>query len=317
MPASREIADVAVVELLPDRSHLGMRLDRFVASVIGDLSRTYLQALIESGHVRVDGLVRRASFKITPGQRVTVKIPEPIDVDIQPEGIPLDVLYEDADVIVLDKAAGMVVHPAPGHASGTLVNALLFHFPDISIAGSTRPGLVHRLDKDTSGVMVIARTDRAQNSLVTQWQARTVAKHYDALVAGAIEEEAATIDAPIARDPANRLRMSARRDGKDAVSHFVVNERFPEATLLDVSIETGRTHQIRVHLAMIGHAVLGDLVYANHRSRALTARYGIRRQMLHASSLTLDLPSGGRRSFTASLPDDFVAVLERLRATAT
>ena len=316
-PVASSDPEVEIVELFPDRSHLGMRLDRYVASVIGDLSRTYLQALIDDGHVQVDGQVRRSSFKITPGQKVTVDVPETVEIDIQPENIPLDVIYEDADVIVLDKPAGLVVHPAPGHGSGTLVNALVFHYPDISIAGSSRPGLVHRLDKDTSGVMVVARNDRAMNSLVAQWQDRTVDKRYASLVAGGIEEQEATIDAPISRDPANRLRMAARRDGKEAVSHFVVNERFPDATLLDVSIETGRTHQIRVHLAMIGHPVLGDLLYANNQSRLLTVRFGIARQMLHARSLTFNLPGGDRKSFSAPLPDDLVGLLDRLRASAS
>jgi len=316
-PVSGNDSDIEVVDLFPDRSHLGMRLDRYVAAEFGDLSRTYLQALIDGGHVRVDGQVRRSSFKITPGQRVTVVVPEAVEIDIQPEDIPIVVIYEDADVIVVDKPAGLVVHPAPGHGSGTLVNALLFHFPDISVAGTSRPGLVHRLDKDTSGVMVVARNDRAQNSLVAQWQDRTVDKRYGALVVGGIEEQEATIDAPIARDPANRLRMAARREGKEAVSHFVVGERFPDATWLNVSIETGRTHQIRVHLAMIGHPVLGDRLYANNQSRLVTAAHGIERQMLHAATLTFNLPGGERRSFSAPMPDDLVAVLTRLRTTVT
>jgi 23S rRNA pseudouridine1911/1915/1917 synthase len=309
-------AEVDVVELFPVRSDIGMRLDRYVAAGISDLSRTYLQQLIDAGNVRVDGQVRRASFKITPGQRVTVEVPEAAEVDLLPEDIALDVIYADADVIVLDKPAGMVVHPAPGHRSGTLVNALLYHYPDIAIAGSNRPGLVHRLDKDTSGVMVVARNDRAHISLVAQWQDRTVDKRYVALVAGGIEEAEATIDAPIARDPSNRLRMAARRDGKEAVSHFAVTERFSEATLLDVSIETGRTHQIRVHLAMIGHPVLGDHLYANHQSRLLAAECGIERQMLHARTLAFTLPGGHRKSFHAPLPKDMLSAIDRLRTSA-
>jgi 23S rRNA pseudouridine1911/1915/1917 synthase len=189
---------------------------------------------------------------------------------------------------------------------------LLYHFPEISIAGSTRPGIVHRLDKDTSGVMIVAKTDRAQTSLVEQWQGRSVEKRYVALVAGVIEEEEATIDAPIGRDPANRLRMAAVRSGKDAVSHFTVRERFDDVSLLDVTIETGRTHQIRVHLAMIGSPVLGDRLYANGKSNNATHKYGIARQCLHASALTVDLPGGERRTFEAPLADDLVAVIERL-----
>lgn len=299
-------------DLFPDRSHLGLRLDRYVASELNELSRTYLQTLIDEGHVLVDGISRRAAFKITPGQHVTVAIPETSEVEIQPEELPLDVVYDDCDVVVINKPAGLVVHPAPGHPGGTLVNALLHHFPDISIAGSTRPGIVHRLDKDTSGVMIIAKSDRAQTSLVQQWQDRLVEKHYVALVAGAIEEDEATIDAPIGRDPANRLRMAAVRSGKDAVSHFTVRQRFPGATLLNVQIETGRTHQIRVHLAMIGHPVLGDNLYANGKSRQVASDLGIKRQQLHASSLTVRLPDGEMHTYTAPLAPDIAETLAAL-----
>jgi 23S rRNA pseudouridine1911/1915/1917 synthase len=310
---SGEEPAIDVFTLRPERSQIGMRLDRYVASELHDLSRTYLQALIDGGNVQVDGVVRRAAFKVTPGQLVTVTVPESTDVEIQPEDLPLQLLYVDRDVVVLDKPAGLVVHPAPGHASGTLVNALLHHFPDISISGSSRPGLVHRLDKDTSGVMVVARNDRAQQSLVRQWQARTVDKHYLALVSGVVEEDEATIDAPIARDPANRLRMAVRRDGKDAVSHFIVSERLARSTLLDVRIESGRTHQIRVHLAMIGHPVLGDAVYADARARHLASSLQCPRQFLHAASLTFDLPSGDRKTFVSPMPVDLVEVLDRAR----
>ncbi len=305
------------VDLYPDRSHLGLRLDRYVAGETSELSRTYLQSLIDNGHVRVDGQVRRAAFKVTPGQHVTVSVPEAVEIDIQAEAIPLDILFENDDVVVLNKSAGLVVHPAPGHSSGTLVNALLHHYPDISIVGTVRPGLVHRLDKETSGVMVVALTDRAQNLLVEQWQARTVGKHYTTLVAGVIEEDEATIDAPIGRDPANRLRMAPRREGKDATTHLTVTERLVDSTLLDVSIETGRTHQIRVHLAMIGHPVLGDAVYSNARSRTLSSKYVIGRQFLHAAQLTFTLPSGERPTFEAPLPEDLAAALERAKAVAS
>ncbi len=297
-------------DLHPDRSHLGIRLDRYVASEMTDLSRTYLQTLIDDRHVLVDGQSRRAAFKITPGQHVTVAIPETTDVEIEAQDLPLDILYNDDDVVVIDKAPGLVVHPAPGHPRGTLVNALLFHFPEISIAGSTRPGIVHRLDKDTSGVMIVAKTDRAQTSLVEQWQGRSVAKRYTALVSGVIEEQEATIDAPIGRDPANRLRMAPVRSGKDAISHFTVARRFGDATLLDVGIETGRTHQIRVHLAMIGAPVLGDRLYSTPKSRGVSNEHGVGRHFLHATALTVDLPNGKRTTFESPLAADLVAVLE-------
>ncbi len=296
----------------PERVHLGLRLDRYVAGEMTDLSRTYLQTLIDDGQVLVDGQSRRAAFKITSGQHVTVAIPETTEVEIEAQDLPLDVLYNDDDVVVINKPAGLVVHPAPGHPKGTLVNALLYRFPEISIAGSTRPGIVHRLDKDTSGVMIVAKTDRAQTSLVEQWQGRSVAKQYKAMVAGVIEEEEATIDAPIGRDPANRLRMAAVRSGKDAISHFSVDRRYKDVTLLDVGIETGRTHQIRVHLAMIGAPVLGDRLYSTPKSRGISSDHEVGRHFLHATSLTVDLPNGQRTTFEAPLADDLAAILARL-----
>jgi 23S rRNA pseudouridine1911/1915/1917 synthase len=303
-------------DLFPERSHIGIRLDRYVASELTDLSRTYLQVLIDDGQVLVDGQSRRAAFKITPGQHVTVAIPETTVIEIEAQDIPLDVIYDDEDVVVINKPAGLVVHPAPGHPGGTLVNGLLFHYPEISIAGSSRPGIVHRLDKDTSGVMIIAKSDRAQTSLVEQWQERSVGKEYIALVSGVVEEEQATIDAPIGRDPANRLRMAAVRTGKDAKSHFTVEERFADVTLLNLTIETGRTHQIRVHLAMIGFPVVGDKLYATPKSSGLASKYDIKRQFLHASALTVDLPNGERRRFEAPLADDLVAALIRINETS-
>ncbi len=310
--AEQDEREFELFDFHPERSDAGIRLDRYVAGKMTDLSRTYLQTLIDEGHVLVDGQSRRAAFKITPGQHVTVAIPETTDVEIEAQDLPLEVLYDDADVVVIDKPPGLVVHPAPGHPRGTLVNALLYHFPEISIAGSTRPGIVHRLDKDTSGVMIVAKTDRAQTSLVEQWQGRSVAKRYVALVSGLIEEQEATIDAPIGRDPANRLRMAAVRSGKDAISHFTVERRYRDATLLDVRIETGRTHQIRVHLAMIGAPVLGDRLYSTPKSRAVTSDYGVGRHFLHAAALTVDLPSGERTTFEAPLAVDLVAILEGL-----
>jgi len=304
--------DFELFDFHPGRSDIGVRLDRYVADQLPDLSRTYLQTLIDEGQVLVDGQSRRAAFKITPGQHVTVAIPETVEVEIEAEDLPLAVLYDDEDVVVIDKPAGLVVHPAPGHPRGTLVNALLYRYPEISIAGSSRPGIVHRLDKDTSGVMIVAKTDRAQTSLVEQWQARTVEKHYVALVAGMIEEEEATIDAPIGRDPANRLRMAAVRTGKDAVSHFTVRRRSRDATLLDVRIDTGRTHQIRVHLAMIGAPVLGDTLYGTQKSRMISNRLGVKRHCLHAASLTVDLPNGRRTTFEAPLAGDLATILDRL-----
>src|SRR5215217_3459128 len=299
-----------LVELRPERRDLGMRLDRYVADQLPDLSRGTVQALIESGRVRVDGQQRKSKFRMTPGELVSVEIPPPQIDEILPDPIPLAIVYEDADVIVVDKPAGMVVHPAPGHPRGTLANALVAHVPGLAVGGSQRPGIVHRLDKDTSGLIVAAKTDRGRTSLVTQWEDRSVEKIYLALVAGSISDEEATIDAPIGRDPKNRQRMAVMRSGRPAVTRFRVIERFPNATLLELSIETGRTHQIRVHLAFIGHPIVGDQLYG--RSRATDPQ--LDRQFLHASALAFQLPDGSRLRVEAPLPDDLKFVLEQLRA---
>lgn len=307
-----EIAEI--IELRPKREHLNMRLDRYVASELPDLSRTYLQTLIDDDLLLVDGQKRRAAFKMTPGQLVTIALPVPKHFDLEPEDIPLDVIYEDGDILVINKPSGMVVHPAVGHPRGTLVNAVLFHAPEISIQGSTRPGIVHRLDKDTSGVMVVAKSDRAQTSLVSQWLERGVEKHYTALVVGTVDEEEATIDAPIDRDLVNRQRMSTSRQGREAITHFTVTERLEDTTLLDVEIETGRTHQIRVHLAFIGHPVVGDGVYGNKVSAHIAELNGVERQFLHATSLSFVMPgTNERRTFTAPLPQELGAVLGQMR----
>ncbi|MCA9833518.1 MAG: RluA family pseudouridine synthase [Thermomicrobiales bacterium] len=307
-----------LIELFPQREHLGLRLDKYVADELPELSRTYLQQLISDGSVLVDGLVRRTSFKITPGQIVTVELPEVEETELLAEDIPLDVVYEDSDILMINKPAGLVVHPAAGHSHGTLVNAVLFHAPEISIQGSTRPGIIHRLDKDTSGIMVIAKSDRAQTSLVEQWQAREVRKQYLALVSGVIEEDTATIDAPIGRSSANRQQMTATRSGREAITHFTVLERFEDCTLLDVAIETGRTHQIRVHLAFIGHPVVGDALYGNKPSARVAERLGVKRQFLHAQSLSFDMPGAGERvTFEAPLPSDLSVVLEELHSEET
>lgn len=309
---SEDVAEI--IELRPLREHLNMRLDRYVASELPDLSRTFLQTLIDNEMLLVDGQKRRAAFKMTPGQVVTIALPVPKQFDLEPENIPLDVIFENDDILVINKPSGMVVHPAAGHPRGTLVNAVLFHAPEISIQGSTRPGIVHRLDKDTSGVMVVAKSDRAQTSLVSQWLERSVEKHYTALVTGVIEEEEATIDAPIDRDTINRQRMATTRQGREAITHFTVSERFENATLLDVEIETGRTHQIRVHLAFIGYPVVGDAIYGNKTAQRLADEWGARRQLLHATSLSFVMPgTDERRTFTAPLPADMTSLLEQLR----
>lgn len=301
-----------LVSLHPERIELGARLDRFVADRLPDLSRGTVQNLIASGHVLVDGIQRKPKFRMTPGEVVTVDIPPPAPDDIEPDSIPLDIVYEDGDVIVINKPAGLVVHPAPGHPRGTLANALVAHVPGISVGGSNRAGIVHRLDKDTSGLIVAAKTDRGRTSLVRQWADHSVEKTYLALVSGSVEEREGTIDAPIGRDPKNRQRMTVAPSGRSAVTHFRVVQRFPNATLLEVGIETGRTHQIRVHLAFAGYPVVGDVIYG--RPRMTDPQPG--RQFLHASKLALTLPDGAAMHFSAPLPDDLRSALEALRAEA-
>jgi 23S rRNA pseudouridine1911/1915/1917 synthase len=276
---------------------------------LSDLSRSTVQSLIADGRVLVDGQQRKAKFRVTPGEVVAIDLPPPVDDEIVPDPIPLAIVYEDADIIVIDKPAGLVVHPAPGHPRGTLANALVAHDPKIAVGGSHRPGIVHRLDKDTSGLLVAAKTDRGRTSLVGQWAAQAVEKRYLALVQGRIEEEEATIDAPIGRDPKNRQRMAVVHSGRHAVTHFRVLERFANATLLELTIETGRTHQIRVHLAFIGHPVIGDAVYGNRE--AAGARLG--RQFLHASELAIHLPDGTPKRFRAPLPAELEQALTDAR----
>jgi 23S rRNA pseudouridine1911/1915/1917 synthase len=314
-PELAESARPAGAQVLhPDASEKGTRLDKFVATHVPGLSRSYIQQLIEQDQVLVDGQPRKSKFKMTPGQVVEFDVPEPEAVSLLPEAIPLDIIFENDDVVVLNKPAGMVVHPAPGHEQGTLVNALLHHVPDINVGGSNRPGIIHRLDRDTSGLMVVVKTNRARTSLVAQWQARTVEKGYTALAHGVLDVDEATIDAPIGRDLANRKKMAATRNGREALTHIRVAERLNGASLFDVDLETGRTHQIRVHLAFIGHPIAGDQLYNKFggpfggHSESISPR-----QFLHASRLAFKLPDGQGVEFTSPLPSDLQRALERAR----
>ncbi|HWQ11999.1 MAG TPA: RluA family pseudouridine synthase [Roseiflexaceae bacterium] len=292
----------------------GQRLDRFVAAKAPDLSRSYAQQLIEDNHIRVNGRDARASTPLRAGDVVTVWRPLAQPTDLVAEDIPLQVVYEDADVVVLDKPAGMVVHPAPGHTRGTLVNALLARYPDIAIGGDLRPGIVHRLDRDTSGLLVVARNDRALRELQAQQQARTMAKVYLAVMDGRFKEPEGVIDAPIARHPTDRTRMAVVAGGRSARTHWRVLEELGEYTLLEVRLETGRTHQIRVHFAHKSRPLLGDPLYGPRRPRAT---FGLTRQFLHAHRLGFRLPGGGAwAEFSSPLPADLAAALEKLRARA-
>jgi 23S rRNA pseudouridine1911/1915/1917 synthase len=314
LPEEIEEQEPELIELLPEPDHRNERLDRYIADQVPELSRSQVQALIEAGHVRVDGFQRKASFKITPGEVITVEVPPVAGEQVEPEDIPLAILYEDDDVIVIDKAAGMVVHPAPGHVSGTLVNALRYHFREIDERGTERTGIVHRLDKDTSGVMIVAKHNAAMQALQGQWMRGAVGKRYVAIVSGVMAEEEAVIDVPIARHRLERKKMGVDRDGRSALTIVQTRERFADTSLLDVDLRTGRTHQIRVHLAFIKHPILGDTVYGTAASAERARRFGVTRQMLHASELRLVLPSGGEpRSFTAPLPADMLRVIGQLR----
>ena len=288
------------------------RLDRFVTERLPDTSRSFVQRLIEHGDVLVNDARPRPSHRLTVGDVVEVRVPRPEETgEITPAIIPIPIVYEDDDVMVFDKPPGLVVHPAPGHEHGTLVNVLKWLRPEIITPGTERPGIVHRLDKDTSGLIVVAKTERARISLLRQWQRRDVLKEYVALVVGTVKEETGTIDAPISRDPHNRKRMAVVREGRPALSHFRVRARYSGYTLLDVHIETGRTHQIRVHCQFIKHPVAADDLYGGRvRDLPLT------RQFLHARRLRFQLPGGQPIDVEAPLPDDLTSMLAQLEARA-
>jgi 23S rRNA pseudouridine1911/1915/1917 synthase len=301
----------------------GQRLDRFLAQQSFLPTRSRIAALVREGLVTVDGTVRKASFTVSEGERIAVRLPPPEPSWVEPEEIDLDVLHEDDALIVIDKPAGMATHPAPGTRRGTLVAALLHRW---RFAGDwpdpQRPGIVHRLDKDTTGVIVVAKTPGAMHALARQFSARTVRKRYRALVLGAPRDDEGVIDLPIGRDPVDRKRMQARAgQARAARTSFVVRERFASAAaLLDVAPETGRTHQIRVHLASIGHAIVGDRVYGSGRApasasaRVRDALERFPRQALHAASLTFRHPLGGAEvTFEAPLARDMRALIDTLR----
>ena len=300
----------------------GARLDVFLASVVGDRSRSQIQRLIKDGHVRVAGRAAKSNQPVKTGQGVAVDVPEPIEAAPRPEALPLPIVYQDHDLIVVDKPAGMVVHPAAGHASGTLVNALLHHVGDLSgIGGEKRPGIVHRLDRGTSGLMVVAKHDAAHDELSRQFRDREVEKEYIALVWGTVQA-GRRIDAPIGRDPVQRKKMSARaRRSRSAVTRIVRAEPLsPALTLVHVAIHTGRTHQIRVHLSAIGHPIVGDALYGGVRRRVpgdARAVAHLERPFLHAARLAFVHPTDSRRmEFESPLPADLQRVLDELTPTS-
>ncbi len=291
----------------------GQRVDQAVAEQQRELSRAYARRLIESGAITVSGRAVKPSHRLRGGETVRGEIPEPEPDRLEPEPIPLDVVHEDEHLVVVNKPAGLVVHPAAGHRTGTLVHGLLHHCGELSgIGGVRRPGIVHRLDKDTSGLLVVAKSDRAHRGLAAQFAAHSVEREYLALVRGSPRAQRGSIDAPIGRHPGDRKKFSTRaRRGREAVTHWRIVERLAGFTLLGVRLETGRTHQIRVHLASAGLPVAGDPVYGGGRA---AGALGLRRQALHAALLGFDHPVTGERvALRVSLPDDFAAVLEQLR----
>ena len=301
------------VELTVAEEMSGKRLDSVLAGMMPEYSRSFIQKLFENGSITVGGdPCSEKKRKAAAGDIVEITIPQPERLEVEAEDIPLDIVYEDDELLVVDKPAGMVVHPAPGNHSGTLVNALMYHCGDAlsSINGVIRPGIVHRIDKDTSGLLMVAKTDRAHNALSAQLAEHSITRRYKAIVYSNIKEDEGTVDKPIGRDPGNRLRNAVvYTNSKNAVTHYRVLERFGGFTLVEAVLETGRTHQIRVHMAYIRHPLLGDTLYGPAKNR-----YGAKRQMLHAGVLGFVHPvTGGYMEFNSPLPQDFEDVLAKLR----
>jgi 23S rRNA pseudouridine1911/1915/1917 synthase len=292
----------------------GERLDRALTNALPELSRAQIQRLIKGGRITMGGKAVKASYRLEGGEQLHVRLPEPVETSLIPEAIPLDILYEDEDIIVINKPAGMVVHPAPGHERGTLVNAVLAHSPDLpGVGGEKRPGIIHRLDKDTSGLIVVAKHDVALRGVQRQFKQRSVRKVYLALVEGHIQPSEAQIDAPIGRDPRRRKRMavippnrSAR--ARPAQTAYQLVDTYGDFSLVECYPLTGRTHQIRVHLAFAGYPIVGDAVYGRRKQRL-----PLKRHFLHAAELTFRRPSDGEPvTFRAELPPELQQLLERL-----
>lgn len=296
--------------LVVDEINKGKRLDSYISDSMDKISRSFAQKLIENQKVTINGKTVKASYKVCIGDNVEVDVPEAQDTRLKAQDIPVEVVYEDKDIIVVNKPKGMVVHPANGNPDGTLVNAILAMCKDSlsGIGGEIRPGIVHRLDKDTSGLLIIAKNDEAHVKMSKQIQDRLVTKKYIALIRGVVKDDEATIDMPIARSKVDRKKMAVDKDGKQAVTHFKVIKRYRGYTLLEIKIDTGRTHQIRVHMAKIGYPVVGDMVYSNGKNE-----FGIEGQMLHAKSLEFSHPITGKKMhLEAPLPEYFTKVLEEL-----
>ena len=290
----------------------GERIDRYLSGCLEDLSRSYIQKLVKDGNIRVDGRIVKANYKLSAGEEIRVLVPDPEVPDIRPENIPLDILYEDDDILVVNKPKGMVVHPAPGHYEHTLVNAVMYHCGErlSGINGVMRPGIVHRIDMDTTGSLLICKNDQAHRILAEQLKEHSITRRYHAIVHGNLKDDHGTVDAPIGRHPTDRKKMSTKApNARSAVTHYSVLERFGDYTYIECELETGRTHQIRVHMSSIGHPILGDPVYGPAR-----CPYKLQGQTLHAKILGITHPSTGTyMEFDAPLPEYFVKLLDVLR----
>ena len=299
------------IRLRASEENKNQRLDAFLASSLDGLTRSQATRLIESGEVAVNERAVSKSYKLAGGEDIAVTLPEPEPVEAVPQDIPLDVVYEDADVIVVNKPSGMVVHPAPGHPDGTLVNALLYHCVGTlsGIGGALRPGIVHRIDRDTSGLIIAAKNDAAHQYLSAQLADHTLARTYECIVVGALREDRGTVDAPIARHPTDRKRMAVVAGGREAVTHWEVIARYPGYTHVRCRLETGRTHQIRVHMAYIGHPILGDTVYGAKKEVP-----GLTGQCLHAVGLRFLHPRTHEVvELSCPLPEEFTRMLQKIR----
>lgn len=296
-----------------DQEEQGIRIDKYLASRLPDYSRSFLQKLVGEGQVLAEGKPVKSNYKISAGEQISLSVPDAVEPEIVPEPIPLDILYEDASLLVINKPKGMVVHPCPGHYSGTLVNALMYHCKDqlSGINGVMRPGIVHRIDQNTTGSLVVCKTDAAHRFLAQQLKDHSITRKYRAIVHGNLKEEEGTVNAPIGRHPVDRKKMAVNeRCGRNAVTHYRVLERFGSFTYLECRLETGRTHQIRVHMASIDHPLLGDDVYGPSRCPIP----GLTGQTLHAMTLGFIHPETGTyMEFEAPLPEYFENLLEKLR----
>lgn len=293
-----------------EEENVGKRLDLFVSENEVDMSRSFVQGIIEKQQVKVNGQIKKSNYKLRVGDQVQVELAEPVELQVEAEEIPLDIIYEDSDVIVINKPQDMVVHPAPGNYTGTLVNGLLHHCKDLSgINGVIRPGIVHRIDKDTSGILVVAKNDKSHNSLAMQLKDHSMKRTYYAIVEGIVKEEEGTVRTNIGRHPVERVKMAVVKDGKEAITNYKVLERFKSNTLVECRLETGRTHQIRVHMAHLHHPLIGDQVYGYKKQK-----FKLQGQALHAKNLGFIHPTTGEyMEFDSQLPEYFQDILDKLR----